>query len=102
MSYKKLVRDKIPEIIESNGEKPITRILNDVEYNEELIKKLNEEYHEVGFGYVKDLGSKCENHYAVVDSNGEVISDYAKIHPFSAGYESKYFLGGLITSSNSL
>ena len=48
----------------------------------------------VGFGYVKDLGSKCENHYAVVNSNGEVISDYAKIHPFSAGYESEYFVGG--------
>lgn len=45
--YNKLVRDKIPEIIESNGEKPIIRVLNDAEYNEELIKKLNEEYHEV-------------------------------------------------------
>ena len=45
--YNKLVRDRIPEIIECNGEKPIVRILDDVEYNEELIKKLNEEYHEV-------------------------------------------------------
>ena len=27
--YNKLVRDKIPEIIESNNEIPITRILND-------------------------------------------------------------------------
>ena len=27
--YNKLVRDRIPEIIEGNGEEPITRILND-------------------------------------------------------------------------
>lgn len=45
--YNKLVRDKIPEIIQSNGEKPITRILNDEEYKAELEKKLNEEYQEV-------------------------------------------------------
>ena len=45
--YNKLVRDKIPEIIKSNGEKPITRVLTDEEYKVELEKKLNEEYQEV-------------------------------------------------------
>lgn len=45
--YNKLVRYKIPEIIESNGEKPITRILSDEEYRIELEKKLLEEYKEV-------------------------------------------------------
>ncbi len=48
----------------------------------------------VGFGYVKDCTDFCENHYAVVDNEGKVISDYTKIHPFSAGYEDKNFKGG--------
>ncbi len=46
-NYNKLVRDKIPEIIESNGAKPITRILDDSEYKIYLEKKLVEETNEV-------------------------------------------------------
>lgn len=45
--YNKLVRDKIPEIIQANGENPICLILSDEEYKEELEKKLLEEYNEV-------------------------------------------------------
>ena len=44
--YNKLVRDNIPDIILSNGETPITRILSSVEYKQELEKKLYEEYKE--------------------------------------------------------
>ena len=39
----KLVRDKIPEIIRADGKTPITRILSDEEYLQELDIKLNEE-----------------------------------------------------------
>lgn len=45
-SYNKLVRDNIPDIIEKNGEVPITHILNDEEYLKELNIKLLEEVNE--------------------------------------------------------
>ena len=52
--YNKLVRDKIPSIIEKNGEKPVIRVLSDEEYKKELEKKLNEEYQEVLSAQGKD------------------------------------------------
>ena len=39
----------------------------------------------IGFGWVKDCTAvcgKCENHYTIVDREGSVCSDYAKLHPF--------------------
>ncbi len=41
--YKKLVRDKMPEIIEADGKACKTRILSDEEYIAALEAKLNEE-----------------------------------------------------------
>lgn len=67
MSYNKLVRDKIPEIIENNGEIPIIRKLSDVEYKEELEKKLYEEYEEV-------LDSNCSNRIEELADMVEVIN----------------------------
>lgn len=44
--YNKLVRDRIPEIIAADGKEYKTRILNDKQYREELINKLEEEVKE--------------------------------------------------------
>ena len=44
--YNKLVRDKIPEIIEADGKTCKTRILSDEEYITSLEAKLNEEVEE--------------------------------------------------------
>ena len=46
-TYKKLVRDNIPEIIENDNRKPITRVLTDDEFAFELERKLFEELNEV-------------------------------------------------------
>ena len=62
--YNKLVRDRIPEIITANGEVPVTRVLDDKEYKEELEKKLYEEYQEVlgatGKDRVEELADMLE------------------------------------------
>ena len=44
--YNKLVRDRIPEIIQADGKRLKARILDDAEHMEELVKKLGEEYEE--------------------------------------------------------
>lgn len=48
----------------------------------------------IGFGWVKDCGEKSENHYTVVDKDGRILVDYAKIHPFSFSGEDLKFQGG--------
>ena len=42
-TYIKLVRDRIPEIIEATGQSCVTRVLSDTEYIRMLDEKLNEE-----------------------------------------------------------
>ena len=34
------------------------------------------------------------NHCIVMDETGEILADYAKIHPFSYGAEAKHYIGG--------
>lgn len=72
MSYNKLVRDKVPQIIEQNGEIPVIRKLNDSEYKEELEKKLYEEYQEV-------LDSNCSSRIEELADMVEVINYLAML-----------------------
>jgi len=41
--YRKLVRDRIPEIIAAEGRHPVTRILDQADYRQALLDKLAEE-----------------------------------------------------------
>lgn len=46
------------------------------------------------FGLPIIKGEKAENHCVIVSETGELVADYAKIHPFSLGTEAKCYKGG--------
>jgi predicted house-cleaning noncanonical NTP pyrophosphatase (MazG superfamily) len=46
VDYNKLVRDRIPQIIESRGDRAITRVLGEAAYRDALLAKLVEEAQE--------------------------------------------------------
>lgn len=48
----------------------------------------------IGFGWLRTIGTKAENHYTVIDHEGTALSDYVKIHPFSYMGEDKCIAGG--------
>ena len=59
--YKKLVRDKIPEIIMAKGNSAVTRLLSDEEFSESLKRKLCEEVNEyLADGTVDELADIYE------------------------------------------
>ncbi len=62
-----------------------------VEKTKELCRK---EDIAIGLGWTKCGDGKAENHYTVIERNGKICSDYAKIHPFSYAGETDFFQGG--------
>ena len=79
-SYKKLVRDKIPEIIKNNNEKPITRILDDEEYLQELNLKIQEELKEyLERGDVEELADLEEVLRAILDIKNISYEEFEEI-----------------------
>ena len=105
--YNKLVRDKIPEIIKSNGEKPITRVLTDEEYKIELEKKLNEEYQEVlnamGKDRIEELADMLEIIKCLAKLENATLDDVIAIANAKSSkrgaFNDKIFLEGVIENS---
>lgn len=71
MIYNKLVRDRIPEIIEARGKKPNVRILEQEEYLHHLEAKLDEEVAEYHRDKnAEELADILEVVYALAEANG--------------------------------
>lgn len=66
--FKKLVRDKIPEIIAANGEKAVIRTLGENEFAEALLQKLVEEAQEAKQAAGDELKSEIADIYEVIDA----------------------------------
>ena len=100
MSYNKLVRDKIIDIIRKNGENPIYHTLSDEEYLTELHKKLFEEANEfVENDDHEELADLLEVIYAIAKHKNinmeEVEKERLKKREKRGGFEDKIYLEGV-------
>ena len=72
--YHKLVRDRIPEIIEASGKSCVTEILSDADYLELLDAKLDEELAEYHKDQnVEELADLLEVIYAAAKARGYTL-----------------------------
>ena len=95
--YNKLVRDKIPEIIASQGKKCDIEVLGDAEYLEMIDKKLAEELNEYyENGSVEELADLLEVIYAASVARGRTVEELEEIRKEKlskrGGFESRLLL----------
>jgi predicted house-cleaning noncanonical NTP pyrophosphatase (MazG superfamily) len=90
-AYGKLVRDNIPAIIEAGGEKPLTRTLNDAEYLQALIAKLQEETAEFEADHsVEELADIKEVVIAIREAIGVHAGDLEDVRRTKARNNGRY------------
>ena len=100
MSYNKLVRDKIIDIIRAKGETPLYHTLTDEEYLMELHKKLFEEANEfVEADDPEELADLLEVLYAIAKYKNINLEDVEQIRLTKrekrGGFEDKIYLEGV-------
>lgn len=97
MKYDKLVRDKIPQIIEAGGNSCVTEILSDEEYLRRVDEKLSEELAEYyADGSVEELADLLEALYAAARARGYTLAQLETVRREKAekrgGFEEKILL----------
>ena len=80
IEYDKLIRDKIPEIIEQSGKKCIVEVMDNDTYIEYLDQKLNEELAEYQQDKsVEELADLLEVIYAVAVARGYSVEELERL-----------------------
>ena len=99
--YHKLVRDKIPEIIELSGKTCVTEILSDADYLRMVDAKLDEElaeYHEDQ--NIEELADIIEVIYAAAKARGYTLEQLETVRTEKAAkrgaFEKKFLLKEVI------
>lgn len=97
MKYDKLVRDKIPQIIEAGGNSCVTEILSDEEYLRRVDEKLSEELAEYyADGSIEELADLLEALYAAARARGYTLAQLETVRREKAekrgGFEKKILL----------
>lgn len=96
-TYHKLVRDRIPEIIENDGKKCVCETLSDEDYISLLEQKLNEELAEYQESKsLEELADLLEVVQAVVKARGWTLEELEQVRADKAarrgGFEKKILL----------
>lgn len=95
--YNKLVRDRIPEIIKSNGQTCICEVLQDGDYLRKLDEKLNEECGEYQESKsIDELADILEVVYAIASARGYSVKELEQTRSGKAarrgGFQKKLLL----------
>ena len=103
--YDKLIRDRIPEIIEDAGKKCIVEVMSEKEYIEALDCKLEEELSEYQIDKsLEELADLLEVMYAVVRARGYTIEELERVRKQKAekrgGFGKRLRLKGVVESGS--
>lgn len=97
ITHNKLVRDKIPEIIEKSGKAAHCRVLENEEYLAELDRKLNEECAEYQADKsIEEMADVLEVLYAIAEARGYSVEELERVRAAKAekrgGFQDRIFL----------
>jgi predicted house-cleaning noncanonical NTP pyrophosphatase (MazG superfamily) len=97
IEYNKLIRDRIPEIIEESGKKAVVNRIKGEELLRALNDKLKEELEEyIQSGSIEELADLVEVIYAILNFQGISVSEFNEMRENKNKYRGSFGEGLLL------